>query len=207
MHSIPPPKTPRHQCISRSLWPSMHGPKWLRDFLGSLRTLKRDVASLVHQSAKLQCLSSLFLGNDLFCRCRVGWKVERRVLLPYHLDYHEKSWNVWFMISSASTGKRIQHCSFISGSESRQFTKKDPKNDSFTGPNAMNDSKKNLLWLWQIPPWAALFGYAISSEVACLIRTRSSNVDFLTRCENDGFGVKLRRVEMLAGFAPWRMLH
>lgn len=120
----------------------MHGPKWLRDFLGSLRTLKRDVASLVHQSAKLQCLSSLFLGNDLFCRCRVGWKVERRVLLPYHLDYHEKSWNVWFMISSASTGKRIQHCSFISGSESKQFTKKDPKNDSFTGPNAMNDSKK-----------------------------------------------------------------
>ena len=45
-----------------------------------------------------------------------------------------------------------------------------------------------------------------SSEVACLIRTRSSNVDFLTRGENDGFGVKLRRVEMLAGAAPRRML-
>ena len=91
VHSILSPKT---QDISAFLDVFDHPCMDQNDseiFFGSLRTLKRDVASLVHQSAKLQCLSSLFLGDDLFCRCRVGWKVERRVLLPYHLDYHEKS--------------------------------------------------------------------------------------------------------------------
>ena len=70
----------------------------------------------------------------------------------------------------------------------------------------MNDSKKTC-YDFHKSHLEVNFLLRISSEVACLIRTRSSNVDFLTRCENDGFGVKLRRVEMLAGFAPWRMLH